>query len=298
VSNTLNMCGSTLKAGLLRCAVLCHAGLKVSHADEERSCTDIAALFAAIDGWAQSVQPELALQPLSNTPGLRAARTTSLSANTVAAGLGAEPSTAGSSARQSTAGHLQREGTACAELPWCGAATRTGSAARISNSSAGRISNSAGRISNSSAGRISSSGSEHAYIRQQSAKQQKPPAALAAKQPLAQPGGIAAIAARLAAGCCPEAPYRQLQLLRASHSWVLKFVQLPRECDLEAGADLVTWDVGRHVFGEQEREVLLHEVRPRRSQKSSARQLLHTNMQLLLHLTSLRKARNRPGHVQ
>jgi hypothetical protein len=35
---------------------------------------------------------------------------------------------------------------------------------------------------------------------------------------------------------------------------------LPRDCDLEAGADAVTWDVGRHLFGEQEQQVRLHEV--------------------------------------
>jgi hypothetical protein len=38
-------------------------------------------------------------------------------------------------------------------------------------------------------------------------------------------------------------------------------VQLPRGCDAEAGADLHTWDVGQHLFGEDEEQQLIHQVR-------------------------------------
>jgi hypothetical protein len=68
------------------------------------------------------------------------------------------------------------------------------------------------------------------------------------------------MAARLAAGCSKDAPWAQLQLARACYSWVVSHVQLPRGCDAEAGADLHTWDVGLHLFGEGEEQQLIHQV--------------------------------------
>lgn len=196
------------------------AGLKVSQADEERSCSDAASMFAAIDSWAQSVQPDLALQPLSAPTGFLGTRTSSLPAQGSSAGMLL-------AARQSAGGQLTHAQPAGSNA----SSRRTSSAA-----SSRPCSNEGARLSR----------------RQHSA---------GLKQMPAQPAGAAAIAARLAAGCSPEAPYRQLQLLRGCYCWVLTHVRLPRNCDLEAGAELVTWDVGRHVFGERSKQVLLHEVR-------------------------------------
>lgn len=72
--------------------------------------------------------------------------------------------------------------------------------------------------------------------------------------------GVAAIAAKLAAGCSRSAPWAQLQLARACYSWVVGQVLLPQGCSLEAGADLCTWDVGMHLFGESEQQVQYHQV--------------------------------------
>jgi hypothetical protein len=69
------------------------------------------------------------------------------------------------------------------------------------------------------------------------------------------------LAARLAAGCSKEAPWAQLQLAQACYSWVVSHVQLPYGCDAEAGAEVHTWDVGLHLFGEGEEQQLLHQVR-------------------------------------
>lgn len=205
-----------------RCAAALHAGLKVSKGSEERSSTDPSSMFAAIDGWAQSVQPSLALQPLASPTGFAAVRTSSLPTRASNTGL--------LSARQS-AGGGQAQGAQPAGSNT--SSRRTSSAGRSSTGGSRPVSNEGARLS----------------------------ANLSAKQLPAQPGGAAAIAARLAAGCCPEAPYRQLQLLRACYCWVLTHVRLPRDCDMEAGVELVTWDVGRHVFGEGHKQALLQEVR-------------------------------------
>jgi hypothetical protein len=75
-----------------------------------------------------------------------------------------------------------------------------------------------------------------------------------------QGNAVAALAARLAAGCSKDEPWAQLQLARACYSWVVSHVQLPRGCDAELGADVHTWDVGHHLFGEGEEPQLIHQV--------------------------------------
>jgi hypothetical protein len=224
-------------------AVWLPAGLKASRAEEERSCSNAAAMFAAIDRWARSVQPALALQLLAAraSVGPTAGR-----ASLCSRAGGAE--LAGSGASLVSA---QPEG-AC--IPGLTRGSSTGITSSTLSGQAGHLAGSiaSSRRSSSNTSRPGSRPGSHKAIgtcsRQQSAKQ------------CSTPGGAAAIAARLAAGCCPEAPYRQLQLLRACYCWVLSHVELPRDCDLEAGADAVTWDVGRHLFGEQEQQVRLHEV--------------------------------------
>lgn len=72
--------------------------------------------------------------------------------------------------------------------------------------------------------------------------------------------GVPAIAAKLAAGCSKSAPWSQLQLARACYGWVVQHVKLPCGCSSEAGADLVTWDVGLHLFGEEEQQIQWHQV--------------------------------------
>lgn len=161
-------------------------------------------MFEAIDHWARTVPPSLALRPASAATGLAGGRTSSLSA-----GMQPLPPP------RESASDRQAQGS---------------------------------RRGSTSSSRPSSQGSIRS--RQHSAK------VLAAS-----PGGAPAVAARLAMGCCQEAPWRQLQLLRACYCWVLTHVHLPRDCSVEAGADLVTWDVGRHLFGEDAQQRLLHEVR-------------------------------------
>jgi hypothetical protein len=81
---------------------------------------------------------------------------------------------------------------------------------------------------------------------------------------LAAAGGVPAIASRLAAGCCKEAPFRELQRLQACYCWVLAHIQVPHgACSEEAGADAVTWDSGLPLFtgGQAHEETqLLQEV--------------------------------------
>jgi hypothetical protein len=199
-------------------------------------------MFAAIDSWAQSIQPDLALQPLSAPTGFLGVRTSSL------------PAQGSSAARQSAGGQL----------------THALAAAQLAGSSA-----SSRRTSSVTSSRPGSNEGARLSLRQQSA---------GSKQVPAQPAGAAAIAARLAAGCCPEAPYRQLQLLRGCYCWVLTHVQLPKDCDLEAGAELVTWDVGRHVFGERSKQVLLHEVR----EAVASRQVLAASLDASVRLAFVR----------
>jgi len=173
-------------------------------------------MFEAIDHWARTVPPSLALRPASAATGLIGGRTSSLPA-----GMQPLPPP-----RESASGR-QAQGS-----------RRGSTSTSTSHPSSSRPSSS----------RPSSQGSVRS--RQHSAK------VLAAS-----PGGAPAVAARLAVGCCQEAPWRQLQLLRACYCWVLTHVHLPRDCSVEAGADLVTWDVGRHLFGEDAQHRLLHEVR-------------------------------------
>jgi hypothetical protein len=194
-------------------------------------------MFAAIDSWAQSIQPDLALQPLSAPAGFIGTRTSSLPAQ----GSSADNVLA---ARQSAGGQL----------------THALAAAQPAGSSA-----SSRRTSSVASSRPSSNEGARLSLRQKSA---------GLTEVQAQPAGAAAIADRLAAGCCQEAPYRQLQLLRGCYCWVLTHVQLLKDCDLEAGAELVTWDVGRHVFGERNKQVLLHEVR----EAVASRQLLAASL--------------------
>jgi hypothetical protein len=210
------------------------AGLKASRAEEECSSTDTASMFDAIDSWAKSVRPSLALVPVSalSTTGLTAAgRASSLAGRVSSAGL--------PSAQQSAAGANRVAARADGSSASSRRVSSSGCGSRRSSSAAGT------RPGSIEGGRLSAASLWQQY----------------GSEPSVQPCGIAAIAARLAAGCCPEAPFRQLQLLRACYCWVLTHVQLPKDCDLAAGPEAVTCDVGRHVFGEQDKQVLLHEVR-------------------------------------
>lgn len=185
--------------------IMCSSGLKASQGEEERCCADPAAtLFEAVDRWAASVQPALALQPVFAAAATAAGSAPCLAGMTAAGRTTSLPAL-GQPLAQHSASSSRRTST-----------TTTSSSRPSSNDC-----------------RLRS--------RQQSA-------AAKACVSTAPPGGIIAIAARLAAGCCPEAPYRQLQLLRVCWAWVLAHVQLPHDCDVGAGSDLVTSDVGRCLF--------------------------------------------------
>lgn len=189
-------------------------------------------MFEAIDAWARSIPPSVALLAASIAgqacPG--AASAAACSGSGVAAGV------AGAVAR-SISSSSSRAGSASA-VP---AATR------------------------SRAGSVTPTAAAPTAARSSSARNRVSATAADA----APPSAVAALAARLAAGCSKDEPWAQLQLARACYSWVVSHVQLPRGCDVESGADVHTWDVGLLFFGEEEEQQLLHQV-SRRTRMQSA----------------------------
>lgn len=188
-------------------------------------------MFEAIDAWARAIPPSIALLA-ANTAAVTAAEVQTAISNSDEALVPADPRShsSSSSLRSSTAG-----------TPRCSSAMRKTSANAATGAAGAAAAGTASAVAAGTA-------------RASSATSRTSVAGLDAST------GAAAVAARLAAGCCKDEPWAQLQLARACYSWVVAHVQLPCGCSAEAGADAVTWDVGLHLFGEDEQQQLLHEV--------------------------------------